>query len=175
MKRFALTLAFVCFSTVALAQFAPIGGSATGAPALAAQGGGIIDIGQALGPFLAPYINAVIGLLISSLVSWVLVVLKNKFNVSIDQGHRDALITALQNQAGSLIADGVVKMQGVKVTIPDQNLAESANEILAVIPDAAQHLGLTPAYLQKRILDMVPQTAAGAAMVAAAQPAAPKA
>jgi hypothetical protein len=157
--------------TVAHAQFATGQSAPLAALAVPAdQKGSIIDIGDALGPFLAPYVNALVGTLISALVSWVLLVLKQKFNVSIDEGHRDALVTALQNQAGSLIADGVVRMQGAKITVPDEKLAESANEILAVIPDAAKHLGLTPDYLTKRIVDMIPQTPAGAAMVAAAQP-----
>ena len=54
--------------------------------------------------------------------------------------------------------------------MPNAALAESANEIMAVIPDAAARLGFTPDYLAKRIIDVIPQTAAGAAMIAAAQP-----
>jgi hypothetical protein len=135
------------------------------------QGGGVINIGQAFGTAVQPYIDAAVNAIILAFVGWLGVILKNKFNISIDQGHRDALVTALQNQAGSLIADGVVKMEGAKITVPDKALAQSANEIMSVIPDAAKRLGFTPDYLQKRILDTIPQTAAGAAMVAAAVPA----
>ena len=131
----------------------------------------MIDIGQALGPFLQPYVNAIVGSLLTALVSWVLLILKNKLNVSIDDAHRQALLTALKNQAGSLIADGMVTVEkDGKITVPNAQLAQSANEIMAVIPDAAARLGFTPDYLAKRIIDTIPQTAAGAAIVAAAQP-----
>ena len=135
------------------------------------ESGGVIDIGQALGPFLQPYVNAIVGSLLTALVSWVLLILKNKLNVSIDDAHRQALLTALKNQAGSLIADGLVTVEkDGKITVPNAQLAQSANEIMAVIPDAAARLGFTPDYLAKRIIDTIPQTAAGAAIVAAAQP-----
>lgn len=140
-------------------------------PAAPTQGG-VIDIGQALGPFLQPYVNAVVGSLLTALVSWVLLILKNKFNVQIDESNRNALVTALKNQAGSLIADGFVKVEANgKVTVPNQALAEAANEVMGVIPDAAARLGFTPDYVAKRIVDTIPQTAAGAQLVAAAAPA----
>jgi len=191
MKRFFLALAFAtALATSATAQntisaqpgvmLAPAPGPAVGAGQVGAptyvvppvEDGGVINIGQALGPFLAPYFNALVNALILGFVSWLGVVLKNKFDISIDEGSRNALVTALQNQAGSLIADGLVKIeQNGKITVPSQNLVESANEIMGVIPDAATRLGFTPDYLVKRIVDTIPQTAAGAAMIAAAAPA----
>ena len=184
----AISAALVC-SAAAQTGFAPVPGSSPAAPLatpipapvaaptiivpapkITEQGGGVINIGQAFSTILAPYINAAVNALILAFVGWLGMILKNKFNVTIDEGHRAALVTALQNQAGSLIADGVVKMQGTRVTVPNAALAESANEIMAVIPDAAARLGFTPDYLAKRIIDVIPQTAAGAAMIAAAQP-----
>jgi hypothetical protein len=130
----------------------------------------VIDIGQALGPFLQPYINAIIGALLSALVGWLGVQANRWFGVKLDEGARNALTTALQNQAGSLIADGLVKLEGTKITVDNKSLAESANEIMAVIPDAATRLGFTPDFVAKRIMDTLPQTAAGAALVASATP-----
>lgn len=162
------------FQAIAPALGPAVGAGQVGAPTYvvppAPEQGGVINVGQAFSAALEPYINAAVNALIVAFVGWLGMILKNKFNVSIDEGHRDALVTALQNQAGSLIADGAVKMEGAKITVPDKALAQSANEIMAVIPDAAKRLGFTPEYLQKRILDMIPQTAAGAAMVAAATP-----
>ena len=174
----AISAALVC-SAAAQTGFAPVPGSSPAAPLatpipapvaaptiivpapkITEQGGGVINIGQAFSTILAPYINAAVNALILAFVGWLGMILKNKFNVTIDEGHR----------AGSLIADGVVKMQGTRVTVPNAALAESANEIMAVIPDAAARLGFTPDYLAKRIIDVIPQTAAGAAMIAAAQP-----
>jgi hypothetical protein len=159
MKRVLLVLAFTAALTVAAhaqaAQPAPVSG-------------GIINIGQSLGPALQPIVEDVVNAAIASILGWVLWLLKNKLNVSIDQSHRDALVRALQNQAGSLIADGFVKVDGAKITVPNQQLAEAADEVLAVIPDAAQRLGLTSDYVAKRIVDMIPQTPAGAAIAVAA-------
>jgi hypothetical protein len=129
---------------------------------------GFIDIGQAFGQAAAPYVDAIAQALIAALVSWVLLYIKNTTGIAIDAGHRDALTTALQNQAGSLIADGLVKLENGKVTVPPNALTNSAAEILKVIPDAAKHLGLTPDYVAKRIIDTIPQISAGAAMIATA-------
>lgn len=129
---------------------------------------GIVDVGQAFSTIAAPYINAAVNALILAGVSYLAVILKQRWNINIDQGHRDALVRALQNQAGSLIADGMVKVSGTKVEVDSPALASAANEVLAVIPDAAQHLGLTPDYVAKRIVDFIPQTAAGAQMIASA-------
>lgn len=187
MKRALLAAAFLAASIFsAPAQFAsscPPGGApcpqVIGAPVgsptyVTPPSGGIIDIGQAFGGVIGEDINAAINALIlagaTAFVGWLAAELKKRFGVTLDQGHRDALVRALQNQAGSLIADGMVKMEGTTVTVDNKALADSANEVLAVIPDAAKHLGLTPDYVSARIKDFIPQTAAGAAMIAAAQP-----
>jgi len=137
-----------------------------------AQGGGIINIGQAFGPAIQDYVNAIVNALILAGVTYLGTMLHNKLNIDIDAKHRDALVTALQNQAGSLIADGAVKLeQNGNVAVSNAKLADAANEVMRVIPDAAKRLGFTPDYVAARIKDMIPQTAAGAALVAAAQPA----
>lgn len=184
MKRIVAALAVtaaLCFAAHAQTGVAPSSGPAIGAgqvgvptyvlPAPPAQGGSIIDVGQALGPFLQPYVDALVQAAIAAFVGWLGLILRKKFNIQIDEGSRNALTTALQNQAASLIADGFVKVeQNGKISVDDKFLAASANEIMAVIPDAAKRLGFTPEYLTKRIVDSIPQTAAGAAMIAAATP-----
>lgn len=132
----------------------------------AAHAGGAINIGQAFGDAVQPYVDAIVQALIAALVSWVLFKIKQRTGVEIDQGHRDALVTALQNQAGSLIADGFVKIESGKITIPSGTLADAATEVLQTLPDAAKHFGLTPDYVAKRIVDAIPQIAAGAQLVA---------
>lgn len=203
-KRAAATIAALFLLTgLACAQFAQNVGAQPGAPpnsqilapapgpAIGAgqvgvptyvvppSGGGIVDIGQALGPFLQPYVNALVGALLSALVGWLGVQANKWLGVKLDEGARNALTTALQNQVGSLIADGFVKLDGAKINVNSEQLAQSANEVMAVIPDAAKRLGFTPDYVAKRIVDTIPQTAAGAAMIAptaaATTPATPKA
>lgn len=162
LKRVLLALAF------SAALIAPAIAQTAGAQTPTVNAGGIINIGQSLGPAFQPIVDDVVNALIVSFAGWICWLAKNKLNISIDAGHRDALVRALQNQAGSLIADGFVKVQGAKITVPTQQLAEAANEVLAVIPDAAARLGLTQDYVAKRIIDMIPQTPAGAAIATAA-------
>lgn len=134
----------------------------------AQSGGGVIEIGQILGPFLQPYVDEIVNALILGAVGWVVSMIHKKTGIQIDESHRDALVRALQNQAGSLIADGFVKVSGAKITVDNKALAESANEVLAVVPDAVEHFGLKPDYIAKRIVDIIPQTHGGAALVAMA-------
>ena len=123
------------------------------APALAAS----IEIGQALTGGLQEIINAVVTGGIAALVGWVLMVVKRKFNVDIEKAHRDALTAFLQRQASSLIAAGAVKVQGVKVEVSNQALADAANMALKAIPDALKFFNLTPASIASRIVDMIPK------------------
>lgn len=192
MKRFAVAFLVIgiFFSGAAFAQFGAgppaanaqtmvgpypqaIGGPVGSPTYVTPPSPGIIDIGQALGPAAQPYVDAVVNALILAGVGYLGNLLRNKFNVSLDEGARNALVTALQNQAGSMIADGFVKVeQNGKVTIHnDQALINAANEVMQVVPDAAKRLGFTPDYVAKRIIDTIPQTAAGAAAIAAAAPA----
>jgi hypothetical protein len=177
MKRFAAALAIiVCLLafTSARAQFGVPAAQAIGGPVGSptyvgpAPAGGIINVGQAFNAAVAPYVDAAVQAGIAALVSWLLLGLQKKTGIAIDAGHRQALTTALQNQAGSLLADGMVKMAGVKVNVDSPALAKAANDALASIPDVEKHFGLTPEYVAARIIDTIPQIAAGAAMVAQA-------
>jgi hypothetical protein len=77
-----------------------------------------------------------------------------------------------QNQAASLIADGMVKMVGTKLHVDPMALEASANSGSNLIPDALAHWdldgpkGIEP--LKAKIVDTIPQTQAGAAIVAQA-------
>lgn len=138
-------------------------------PAAPAQpSGGLINIGQAFNDSVAPYINAAVNALILGLVGFLAKRFTDTTGVQIDLGHRNSLVRALQNQAGSLLADGKVKMQGITVHVDSDALANAANNMLKSIPDAEKHFGLTPDYVEKRIVDMIPQTSAGAALVSQA-------
>lgn len=138
-----------------------------------------INIGQALNGSLQEIINAAVTGLIAALVGWVAIVVKNKFNIDIEAQHRDALTAFLQRQASSLVAMGAVKLDGVKITVQNEAVAQAANAALAAIPDALKFFGLTPAKIQSMIIDMLPKqpAVAQAAAVAldAANPATPSA
>lgn len=173
------------FTAPSLAQFAEaqapagysqaqtaIGAAPVGAPTFVQvhKGGGVIDVGQAFSDVLQPYINATVNALILALVGWAFAWFRKKTGIEVDKQQRDALTTFLQNQAGSLIADGMVHVEGKKVNVDNEALARAANEIFTRIPDAAKHFGLTPENVghavADRIVDAIPQIAAGAQLIA---------
>lgn len=140
---------------------------------VAPPSGGVINIGAAFGDWLQPYINALIEAALTGLGSWVLWVLKTKFNITIDAQQADAVRKAVTTQANALVAGGLVKMQGLTVTVDNAALADAANRILANVPDAVEHFGLTPDQLQDKLVAMIPQTPVGSAIVANAHGVAP--
>ena len=146
-----------------------------GALAVAPQQGGTIDIGQAFNAALAPYINAAMSALVYAAMGWLFYLLQKKFNINIDAGHREAITQAAQRQASSLVADGMVSLQGKTVHVDSAALADAVNHLTAAAPGAIAHFGITPQSLADRIVDMVPQVPAIAPVVAkaAAEPAAP--
>lgn len=144
------------------------------APALAQTtapipAGGFINVGQAFNAAVAPYVDAVVQGVIAALVGWVVWKIKQKTGIDIDAGHRDAVTRALQNQANALLAAGKTRMSGVKIQVDNLALATAANNLLTAVPDAAKHFGLTPQWAAEKILATLPQTDAGARMVADAQ------
>ena len=149
----------------AMAQTQPGGGVVVvSAPAP----GGIINIGQALGPVLQPYVDAIVQALVASMIGWVLWLLKTKLNINIDQGHAEALTRFVQGRANSLIADGFVKMDGAQIQVNSTALASETNLALSMVPDAMAHFGVTPEQLAAKIKDAIPQVPAGAAIMAQA-------
>jgi hypothetical protein len=138
-------------------------------------GGGVINIGQALGPVLQPYVDAAVQALIVIGIGWLSWFFKTKLNINIDQGHADALARFAQGRANSLIADGFVKMNGLQVTVDNAALASEVNAAATMIPDAVAHFGITPDQLAAKIKDAIPQVPAGAAIVANAHAIAPAA
>lgn len=137
------------------------------------KGGGVIDIGQAFSTVLAPYINAAVNALILAGVGWLGTWMRSKYKIDIDEKHRDALTAFLQNQAGALLSAGAVKMDGIKVNVDSGMLALAANQAISRIPDAAKHFGLTPDVVAKKIVEAIPQIAAGAQIIAQSHAAAP--
>ena len=135
-------------------------------PTPAAPSGGVIDIGAAFG-WLGPYVNTVVGAVLSALVGWILVIAKSKLNISIDDSMRSALETWLKNQASSLVAAGVVKVEGLKISVPNAYVAAAANTAGTLIPDALAHFGLSPDVLAAKIVNAIPQVPTVAAVAAA--------
>lgn len=127
-----------------------------------------IEIGQAFTGGLTDAIAGAVSAVIAALIGWLAMIAKNKFNIEIEKAHRDALTQFLQRQASSLVADGAVRLQGLKIEVSNAALAGVANTAIHAIPDAMKFFGLTPEALQKRIVDLLPQQPAIAAAQAVA-------
>lgn len=139
----------------------PAGGVALiQAPAVAAPSGGIIQL-SALG-WLQPYADSILQALIAAGFAWFA---KSKYSTMLDEASRDALKTFAMTRASSLIADGFVSVQGRSVVVPSAALAREAATANAAIPDALKRFGLTPEIVAAKIVDAIPQVAAGAALI----------
>lgn len=129
-------------------------------------GGGVIDISPAFAEWLQPYVQSITNALIAAAIGYALTWMRTHWKVNLDDKQRAVITASLQNQASSLIADGKVKISGGKVDIGSDALAAAAADLMRRVPEATSHFGLTPEFVASRIVDAVPQIAAGAAMLA---------
>lgn len=125
--------------------------------------GGVIQL-SAFG-WLEPYVDSTVQALIVAFFAWLG---KSKYSQWLDQSSRDALETFLKNRASSLIADGAVNLQNKAVQVDNPLLLKAANEASTAIPGAMKRFGLTPEVVAQKIIDAIPQTQAGAAMISTA-------
>lgn len=131
------------------------------APPPANTNGGIINL-SAFG-WLQPYVDTLVQSLIVVGFGWFA---KSKYGQMMDQSSRDALMTFAKNRASALIADGAVRMRGKTIDIHSAALATAANESKDAIPDAMKRFGLTPEAVAAKIVAAIPQTSAGAQIIA---------
>lgn len=116
-----------------------------------------IGIGVAIADTIRDVLIPIVTAAISALGGWVLVILKNKWNIDIEAQHRDALVTFLQRQASSLVAQGAVKLEGVKISVQNETLAAAANTALMSIPQVMKFFNLTPERIAQMIVDYIPK------------------
>lgn len=182
MKKLALVAAaFLALSLPATAQFAeaqkggpvsvgqvmaqvdPGSGKAVivQAPAPAPVSGGVIQL-SAFG-WLQPYADTIVQALI---VAFFGVIGKSKYSQWLDQSSRDAIEIFAKNRASSLIADGAVRLQDKAIHVDNNFLYRAARESATAIPDALKRFNLSPEVIAAKIIDAIPQTAAGAAIIA---------
>jgi hypothetical protein len=130
-------------------------------------GGGFLDIGQAFNDAAAPYINAAVNVLIMAFIGWLATIAQKLTGKTLDEKDRGALAVGLKNQAGSLIADGVVSFKDGKIAVDSAKLERASGDLLKSLPDAAKRFGITPEFVQQRIIDTIPQIDAGAQILLA--------
>jgi hypothetical protein len=118
------------------------------------------------------YVNAGVSGLLALGLGWLGLILKNKWGIEIDAKQRELLAAFLSRQAASLVADGFVRINQLKVLVDHPALVAAARTALTAIPDALKHFGLTPDKLEAMIVDKIPVVPSVAA-VAGAQAAPP--
>lgn len=144
----------------------PVG--AIGIPVAApAPSTSLVNIGQAFGA-AAPYVDAAVNALITAVFGWLAWMLKSKWGIEVDKHLADTLQSALQNRAASLVADGVVRLQGAKVDVHSAWVANEANDLLRANPDVAARFGLTPESVAAMIVNQLPHVPAVSTALAGA-------
>lgn len=115
--------------------------------------------------WLQPYVQAIVEGAITLFAMWLA---KRFSNNHTDNALRDALTTFAINRANALIAGGFVKMKesGDGFHIDDAALQNQIATAAQSIPDAIKWFGLSPDAIKKKIIDAVPQTAAGSVIAA---------
>lgn len=138
---------------------------------VAPAAGSVINVGGVFGPIIEPYVNSIVGAMLSALCAWIMWLIKTKLGVNIDQAQADVYLRAAKNQASALVAGGFVQIaEHGKVTVNSAALAGAANDLLSSVPDAASHFTLQnrPDDVAAKIVAMIPQVPAAAAAVSAA-------
>jgi hypothetical protein len=128
-----------------------------------APSGGVIQL-SAFG-WLQPYVDTVVQGLIVVAFGWLT---KNGYTQWMDASARASVEVFVKNRASSLIADGAVRMQDKAVHVDNSFLYRAARESSTAIPDALKRFGLTPDVVAAKIIDAIPQTPAGASIIATA-------
>lgn len=117
---------------------------------------GIVD----LSPLLNQLIEAA-GLVVMALASWALVYLKNRFKIDVDDKTRAYLSDAIDNaikyaeQKTESTLDPIAK-----VDTKNAKVAVAVDYVVAHVPDAVAHFGLTPDALARLVTAKLPAQSA---------------
>lgn len=146
MRKLILVAALVCVAEPALAETATV------------------EVTQ---PGWLQYVNAAVSGALALGLGWLGLILKNKWGIEIDAKQRELLAAFLSRQAASLVADGFVRVNQLKVLVDHPALIAAAKTALTAIPDALAHFGLTPEKLEAMIVDKIPAVPSVAAVAGA--------
>lgn len=93
---------------------------------------------------LEPYLLMLFSVLVSALLGWVAIVIKNKFGLDIDAHMRDTIQTAATNAAGSLVAKLEGPIGNASIDVRSQLVKDGVDMVIAKVPDAINHFKLSP-------------------------------
>lgn len=107
-----------------------------------AQGGGIL-IDDILAP-LRPFIAEIVSVLILAIVGWVSSWLRSVFKITLDEKHRKALHSALENAARYSEARFDEAIDGKRIPVENELITTGVGYVLKYSPDAVRYFGLSP-------------------------------
>lgn len=98
-----------------------------------------------------PYLVEIGSVLILAFVTWLSSWLRATFKVSMDEAHRAALHSALENGARLAVEKLDAAISGKTIPVGYPLIATGVEYVLTYSPDAVAHFGLTP----ERVADMI--------------------
>lgn len=123
-----------------------------------AQSTTTVDVGGAWTAFQTWTITLVTTA-VSVLIGWVLLLVKQKTGLSIDDSMRDALQSAVTNAAGLVLNKLGNQLQGRTIDVKNEFVAAAINYVLKNAPDAVEHFGIKPDDIAHKIVAKLPQIA----------------
>lgn len=104
---------------------------------------GAVALDDVLAP-IRPYLSEIISVMAIAMASWLASWLRSIFKISLDEKHRAALHSALEN-GGRLILNGLdAAAKGKTVNVGNPIVETGVEYVLKYSPDAVAHFGLTP-------------------------------
>ncbi len=98
-----------------------------------------------------PYLVEIASALVLAFVTWLSTWLRATFKVSLDEAHRRALHSALENGARLAIDKLESTASGLTVPVGHPIVAQGVEYVLKYSPDAVAYFGLTPERLGEMI------------------------
>lgn len=104
---------------------------------------------------LKPYIDVIVQAAIGAAVIFTAGLVQKYTGVKVSQNALDKLRAAAATQAGILVAGAEDNLSKTVISVGHPKVAQAANQIIALLPDAAKAVGATPESLQTLIVGEV--------------------
>ena len=98
---------------------------------------------------LEPYLVMIVGIVVTTAPGWIGVLLKSKLGFDLDANMQKTIQDAAMNAAGSVIARMEGQLGNVAIDVRSPLVKQGVDLLIAKVPDAIAHFGLTPDELAK--------------------------
>lgn len=127
-----------------------------------------VPVEDVFAPF-RPYVAEIVSVLVVVFMGWLTTWLRSLFKVNLDEKHRAALHSALENGARLALEKLDASLKGKKVDVGTQLVKTGLDYVLKYSPDAINYFGLSPEKVREMLLAKLappPEAAAVAEAVA---------